>query len=390
MQAGAGAAGALGLSSILAACGVAGTKANSKKAASFDWTAWWKKQKPTNQLIFANWPYYIDTSNNGKDHPSLDMFTKATGINVDYKEVIQNNAPFYAQIAPVLQARQATGYDIIVITNGWQLTQLLENGWLDPDVDGEAAELPEVRQRRASRTRPTTRRALRHWCGSRASPGIGYNPKLTGREITSINDLWDPKFKGHIGMMSDNTEFGSVGLLKLGIDPPTSTQSDWNKARDILNQQKPLVRQYYDQSYIDALQNGDIWISQAWSGDIYQANLKGYKDLKFVVPEQGVMYWHDNMLIPLHATNPLSALSWMNFYYTPKIAGIVADWVNYITPVPGAQQYVADVIKDPAVANSPLVFPTKADYAKAHDYYTFKNYNDFSNWNNTFNPIIQS
>ena len=30
MQAGAGAAGALGLSSILAACGVAGTKANSK------------------------------------------------------------------------------------------------------------------------------------------------------------------------------------------------------------------------------------------------------------------------------------------------------------------------------------------------------------------------
>ena len=150
------------------------------------------------------------------------------------------------------------------------------------------------------------------------------------------------------------------------------------------------MRQYYDQSYIDALQNGDIWITQAWSGDIYQANLKGYKDLKFVIPDQGVMYWHDNMLIPLHATNPLSALSWMNFYYTPKIAGIVADWVNYITPVPGAQQYVADVIKDPAVANSPLVFPTQADYSKAHDYYTFKNYNDFSNWNNTFNPIIQS
>jgi spermidine/putrescine transport system substrate-binding protein len=389
LSAGAGAAGALGLAPFLAACGVAGTKANSKKAAEFDWTAWWQKQKPTNQLIFANWPYYIDTSNNGKDHPSLDMFTKATGINVQYKEVIQNNAPFYAQIAPVLQAGQATGYDIIVITNGWQLTQLLENAWIIPVWMDKVPNFQKYAS--ASVKDPTYNPQSKYGLVWQSGfTGIGYNPKLTGREITSIDDLWDPKFKGHIGMMSDNTELGSVALLKNGVNPPDSTQADWNKARDILNQQKPLVRQYYDQSYIDALQNGDIWISQAWSGDIYQANLKGYKDLKFVIPDQGVMYWHDNMLIPLHAANPLSALSWMNFYYTPKIAGIVADWVNYITPVPGAQKYVADVIKDPAVAHSPLVFPTEADYSKAHDYYTFKNYSDFSKWNATFNPIIQS
>jgi spermidine/putrescine transport system substrate-binding protein len=382
-------AGVVGLAPLLAACGVAGTAASGKKNKEFDWTAWWHKQQPTTELIFANWPYYIDTTSSGNKHPSLELFTKQTGINVSYKEVIQNNAPFYAQIAPVLQAGQSTGYDIIVITNGWQLTQLLENGWLVPLW---MEKLPNFQKYASPSVKspaydPNSKYSVVWQSGF---TGIGYNPKLTGREITSVDDLWDPKFKGHVGMMSDNTELGSLGMLKLGINPAKSTPDDWQKAANVLNQQKPNVRQYYDQSYITALQDGDIWISQAWSGDIYQANLKGYKDLKFVIPEQGVMYWHDNMLIPLHATNPLSALEWMNFYYTPKVAGMVADWVNYISPVPQAQQYIKDVIKDPGVADSQLVFPSPSEYAKAHDYYTFKNYADYSHWNNIFNPIIQS
>ena len=67
-----------------------------------------------------------------------------------------------------------------------------------------------------------------------------------------------------------------------------------------------LVRQYYDQSYIKALENGDTWIIQAWSGDVFQANAYGYKDLKFIVPKEGVMLWHDNMMIPMGAANPLT------------------------------------------------------------------------------------
>ena len=55
--------------------------------------------------------------------------------------------------------------------------------------------------------------------------------------------------------------------------PTTSTPDDWQKAADLLTKQKDagIVRQYYDQSYIDALENGDIAITMAWSGDIFQA-----------------------------------------------------------------------------------------------------------------------
>lgn len=355
-----------------------------------DWEAWWKKQKPTKELVFANWPYYIDVAKTGPKHPSLADFTKATGIDVKYMEVIQSIPEFYAKIAPVLRAGQSTGYDIIVITDRWELQELFDQDWIVPLWHEK---LPNFKKYASpSVVNPSYDPGNKYTAVWQSGfTGIAYNPKMTKREITSLDDLWDPAFAGHVGMMNDNLELGSLGLLKLGIDPATSTPADWEKAAKVLREQKDkgIVRQYYDQSYITALENGDTWITQAWSGDVYQANEKGYKDLKFVVPKEGVMIWHDNMMIPVGAKNPLSALAWMNFYYTPKIAGIVEDYVDYICPVPDAKDYILKVLKDPAVANSPLVFPTAATYKKAHEFYTFKNYNEYQKWNRTFNPIIQ-
>ncbi len=389
LKVGGAGAGALSIGALLSACGVAGTANNSSKSSSVGTAAWWKKQKQAGILDFANWPLYIDTSH-GK-HPSLEQFTKATGIKVNYFEVIQDNAPFYAQISPTLRSGQSIGYDIVVMTsNSWQLTEMLNiNKWAVPL---DHSQLPNFAKYASPLvTSPGYDPGNKYTAAWQSGfTGIAYNPQLTGREITSVHDLWDPKFKGHVGMMSDNTELGSLGMLALGIDPQHSTVSDWHKAAKLLNQQKAsgLVRQYYDQSYIKALENGDTWITQAWSGDIYQANNSGYPHLKFVVPKEGVMIWTDNMLIPLHAKHPVDALKWMNFYYQPKVAAEVADWVDYITPVPDAKPIL--VKQDPAVGKSPLVFPTAAMNKKVHQYYNFKNYNEFQTWNNIFNPIIQA
>lgn len=378
--------GTLSLSGLLSACGVAGT---AKKKSGTDWAAFWKAQKQTGQLNFANWPLYIDT-NHGK-HPSLQQFTKATGIKVNYREVIQDNAPFYSQIAPTLQAGQSTGYDIVVMTNDtWQLNELLHiNNWAIPL---DHSQIPNFFQNASSLVKnPSYDPGNKYTTAWQSGfTGIAYDPRMTKREITSVHDLFDPAFKGHVGMMSDNTELGSLGLLALGIQPGKSTRADWKKAAALLTKQRQqgIVRQYYDQSYIKALENGDTWITQAWSGDIYQANNSGYPHLKFVVPKEGMMVWTDNMLIPLHAKNPLDALKWMNFYYEPKVAAEVADWVNYVTPVPGTKPLLLH--SDPGVGKSPLVFPTAAMDAKTHTYHVYNSFGDFQAWNNTFNPIIQS
>jgi spermidine/putrescine transport system substrate-binding protein len=54
----------------------------------------------------------------------------------------------------------------------------------------------------------------------------------------------------------------------------------------------------------------------------------------------------------------------MNFYYDPKIAAMVEDYVNYLCPVTGANQVLLK--SDPSVAKDTLIFPTKAMRAKLH------------------------
>ncbi len=373
------AAGTLAAAPLLSACG------QVTRRAEFGSSAWWAGQRRTGQLVFANWPLYIDYTNWLKDRPSLNQFSRHTGIEVTYEEVIEGNEPFYARIEPRLAAGKPLGYDLIVLTNGWQVTQLIRNGWLTPL---DRALLPNFGRYASPIAKdpnydPGNRYTIPWQSGF---TGIAYNTKAIDREITSVKDLWDPAFKGRVGMMSDNTDLGSAGLLYLGLDPSTSSRADWRAAADVLANQRPLVRGYYDQSYIDALEKGETWISQAWSGDVFQANASGFPHLRFVVPEEGVMHWTDNMMIPRGAANPLSAMQWMNYYYQPRVAAEVADWVEYITPVPAAQRIL--LRRDPAVAKSSLVFPTPAMAAKARNYPTYRTRAEYDAWNGLFDPII--
>jgi spermidine/putrescine transport system substrate-binding protein len=378
--------GAIALSALLNACGIQGSIA-AQSQEKIDWTKYWAAQKKTGHLNFANWPLYIDQTH-GKSK-SLELFTKETGISVNYQPVIQNNAPFYATVSPELRAHESTGYDIVVMTNGWELTEMISNGFVN---ELDHSRLPNFAKYAAKNVKnPNYDPGNKHsavW--QTGFTGIAYNTKLIDREITSFADLLDPAFKGHVGMMSDNTELGSAALLAIGVKPAESTRADWKRAAAWLRKQQPLVSGYYDQSYINKLQNGDTWISQAWSGDVFQAIAGGSKHIKFVIPKEGQMIWHDNMMIPRQAEHPVDALEWMNFYYTPRVAGIVEDWVNYVCPVPEAKEYIATVLKDPDVAGSPLVFPEAGVDSLSNEFYVYKNYDDYQAWNDTFNPIIQS
>jgi spermidine/putrescine transport system substrate-binding protein len=380
--------GAAGITAFLASCGVGSSSsaAGSSSPATFDWSA----QQLNHQLNFANWPYYIDTSHG--THPTLDTFKQQTGIQVNYKPVINDNQAFYAKISPELQQGKSTGWDIIVITNGAQLSELIDNDWLIPL---DMSLLPNFTKYASDSIKnpsydPENKFSVTWQSGF---TGLAFSPQATqalGREPNSLNDLFDPALAGHVGMMSDNTELGSIGLLKLGIEPSTSTPDDWNKAAEVLQQQKKdgIPLGYYDQGYVNKLENGDTWLTQAWSGDIFLANESGYPELKFVVPEEGVMFWHDNMLIPAGAEDPLDAITYMNYVYDPQVAALLANYIWYVTPVPDAKKIVETLPGGSAVAASPLVFPDQAMYAKTHQYYVYKGTSDLNEWNSIFDPII--
>jgi spermidine/putrescine transport system substrate-binding protein len=210
------------------------------------------------------------------------------------------------------------------------------------------------------------------------STGIAWNPKNIKTPVTSINELWNPAYKGRVGMMSDVQDLGNFGMYKLGIDPQASGPAEWRAAAKVLTAQRDagLVRGYYQQAYLQALASGETWISMAWSGDIFQSNLTSGTNLNFVIPKEGGTIWTDNMVIPRQAQNPVDAMMLMDWYYQPKIAAQLTEGINYIPPVPAARAIVAaDATKAKGadkdllhqVATSDLVWLTRREFDRLHN-----------------------
>ena len=388
--------GAASLGAFLAACGVSGSGKPTTAPSAVDFKKIYDDDKPAGILNFANWPDYIDVDSKGNS-PSLELFTKETGIKVNYKTVINDNDPFLAKIIPVLQNGQDTGYDLMVITNGGPMDRMIKLGFLIP-LDHQY--LPNWKKYADPKTTnpnydPGNKYSVVWQSGF---TGIGYNSKVVKEPPKSFGDLLNPKYKGKVGMFGNNQDLPCPALNYKGFNIDTSTPDQWKQAADLVTKARDdgIIRSFYDQSYINALENGDTVITQAWSGDIYIASQPksvggdGFPEMKFVFPQEGPIYWHDNMCIPAHAQHPVDAITYMNFVYTPRIAGMMEDFIWYVSPVPAAKEYVLKTLKDPAVANSPLVFPTSEDLAKAQQYKTFKSTAEEDDWNSVWQPVYSS
>jgi len=379
-------AGAISVQALLAACGVTGTSENGDAAPSpTDLNL--ESQDPAGVLNFANWPLYIDPPK--KANSSLEKFMQATDIEVDYKTVIDDNETFFGTIREPLSSGQATGWDIIVVTD-WLVAKMANLGYLE-SLDHDL--LGQYDQNAAEIYKNTTYDPGNQYSVPWQSgiTGIGYNPELTGREITSFEDLFDPAFEGKVGMFKEMRDTVNLTLLGMGIKPADATMEDVEAATNRLIEQRDsgIVRQYYGNAYADALVREDIWLTMAWSGDVFQLQFDK-PELQFVVPDEGGILWVDNMCIPKGAEHPVDAHMMMDFVYDPEIAAQIAGWVNYICPVPAAQPILASA-KDKytrTVANSPLVFPTPEMESRLHSYKNLDE-DEEAEWNDLFGTVIQ-
>ncbi|MGW5266702.1 polyamine ABC transporter substrate-binding protein [Microbispora sp. NPDC004025] len=382
----------------LAACGVQGkgtAKPTSSAQAQSEVEKFWSGKTKNGHVDFASWPLYMDPK-----QPELKQFTQQTGITVNYKEVILEMPSWFAKIQPQLAAGQSIDYDLMIVTNGLHFEQLVQLGYLAPL---DHSKLPNFAANAAEQYKnesydPGNVHSI-PWASGMT--GIAYNPKYIDTPPTSIAELWNPKYKGKVGMMSDSQEIANFGLFAVGADPDKSTQADWEKAAAKLQEQRDggIVRKYYDQAYMDPLAKGDIWLTMAWSGDVFQKNVSDGTDLKFVVPQEGGTIWTDNMTIPKTATNPVDAIMLMDFFYDVNVAAHLAEYINYVTPVPAAKDVIAaDAAKASGddkklleeVASSPLVFPSKEDTARLRNYVNFKTPQEQKKFESIFQAITTS
>jgi spermidine/putrescine transport system substrate-binding protein len=329
----------LGTAWLLAACGsseTGGTATDRPNVFEGD---------PTGTVAVANWPLYVDKAKDKSGErysPSLREFTKRTGIEVDYQEVIADYPSFLGKIIPQLEAGQPIGWDVIVI-GGRELTVLQANDWLTP-LDTSLR--PNFEAHATSWARdPTFDPGNQHtmaWQGGFTA--LGVNRKLVKVPVTKLDDLANPDKVGNDAVGMITSEMPDFVMQNMGIDPATSTTEDWKEAAAWLTMQRDsgTVRQYYSQNYIDDMTAGNTSVSMAWSGDIlYYSLWAGQSELQFILPEGGGLRWIDSMAIPVNAEHPVDAATFIDFYYQPEIAVMVTEWVLTMPPVEGVRDLVA-------------------------------------------------
>jgi spermidine/putrescine transport system substrate-binding protein len=342
-----GAAGTVGAAALLAACGTGGS-ASPSQAAQDD-------SSSLKGVRWANWTQYLDQEDDGTGYPTLMAFEAATGIGVTYAEDIEDNDAFYGKINGQLKNGQDIGYDIVTLTD-WMAARMIRLGYtqeLDKAAMPNSANiLPNLLNVDFD---PGRKHSLTWQSGF---AGLAWDKSKVPGGLHTVADLWKPELAGRVEVLSEMRDTMGLIMFSQGIDPAGPwTDDDFHSSLEILAQKidSGHIRKVLGNSYTQDLASGDAIAVIGWSGDITSLNYESDDRFEFAIPDEGGTLWSDNLMVPIGSPALSNAEKLMDYYYDPEVAAQVAAWVNYITPVQGAQEAMLQL--DPDLASNPFIFP---------------------------------
>jgi spermidine/putrescine transport system substrate-binding protein len=347
-----------GLSTVLAACG--GVKGTQEEAADTN-----KQQAETvshpktaiGNWTFSNWPLYMDKK-------LLKAFDKEYGGHVRYLEDINDNYEFFGKVRQQLENKQPIGRDIVVLTD-YMAARWIRNGYAEPIDKKNVPNAKNIVENLATiNYDPERKFTLPYQSGA---IGVGYNIKKNGRELHSVKDLFDPKFKGRVTMLSEPYDSASTVLLGDGVDCSKATIDQLLGAIEKIDKANTAgqFRRFTGNDYTTDLAKGNISVALAYSGDLVQLQSDN-PDLRFTYFDEGNVAFNDNLMMPAKVEHAYAAETMFNYLYEPEVAAKLAAYVNYISPVKGAKQVLEKT--DPKIAGNELIFPPPEIQKKIHAY----------------------
>jgi len=343
-----------GLSAALAACG--GAEGAADRAARQPAPTANHPRTPLTEIDWSNWTLYVDPA-------EIRRLERRTGLEVNYTEDINDNNEFFGKVRQSLERSRPIGRDLVVLTD-WMAARWIRLGYLEGidkrNVPNARNLQPTLRSPSFDRTRSFT---LPWQSGMTA---IGYNRRETG-EVRSIRQLFDPRFRGRVTMLTEARDSASLVLQMNGIRPDRATIGQVLQAIEFIDEQNRSgqIRRFTGNDYTKDLTSGNVVMALAYSGDMVQLKADN-PELDFVIPEEGAVLWSDNMMIPQGAEQPYAAEVVMNYFYEPEVAARTAAYVNYVTPVAAARDVLART--DEETASNPLIFPDASTLQRLSGY----------------------
>jgi spermidine/putrescine transport system substrate-binding protein len=332
-------AGAVAGAGALASCGIGGGSDSS------------------NAVRWGNWPLYLDVDDSGKKYPTLEAFTKETGIDVKYFEDYNDNDEFFGKVQAQLKLGKDIGYDLVCPTD-WMASRWIRLGYAQKFDAANVPNAVNILDTLASPSFDAKRESTLTWQGIMG--GFGWNTAKNPKGIRTLEDLFSPANKGKIVVLSEMRDTVGIILRSQGVNLSTVTEDQFMNAVDFLAKKisDGWIRGVKGNEYAEDLTSGDATAVIGWSGDMFILKSENEGKFDFAIPESGGTISGDNMMIPstVTAEAKVNAEKLINYYYEPAVAAEVAAYVNYVCPVKGAQAEMEKI--DPALAASEFIFPS--------------------------------
>ena len=342
-------AAAAGTAAFLAACGTSGSSTSPSPKPS-------QSDTISDVVNVANWTLYIDLSEDELARPTVAAFETEYSTKVNYVEAINDNDSFFGTIQAPLKAGEDAGWDIVTLTD-WMAARIIRLGWAEKlktsHMSNFTANLLDVYK---GRSFDPNVEYLAPWAG--IVGGIAAN-KTTAGFVKGFKDLFDPRLKGKVSLLTEMRDTIGLAMLANGDDPAKADRASFDRAIALIEPSvnDGTVRAFTGNDYKELIVKGDVAACVAWRGDVVQI---GYEDpnIVWVTPTEGCTFSSDNMLIPLGAAHRYTAEKWMDWYYKPDIAAQLTAYVQYVSPVKGTKEEIAKI--DESLASDPFIFPDAA------------------------------
>ena len=347
-----GAGGVLSASALayLAACGTdepsSGGDGDSQEAKAIP------KGEIADSLYVANWPAYID-----EERSALKSFQEKNGTKIKYVEEINDNTEFFGKVRLQYDQGQSGGRDIHVVTD-WMAARMIRLGYVQKF---DKSTMPTADKNLIERLKSPPFDPQREYSMPWQSglTGIIYRKDLVKREPKSVDDLFDPAYKGKVTMLTEMRDTVGLVAASMGADPETASVDEFMEAIDKVQEgvDSGQIRGFTGNEYIKDIPKGDSVVIIGWSGDAVQLKADN-PNIEFVLPETGGHLWTDNMQIPIGAPHAFTAEKFIDYVYQPEVQAPIEAYINYICPVNGVKEILAK--EDPELAENQLIFPDEA------------------------------
>ena len=173
--------------------------------------------------------------------------------------------------------------------------------------------------------------------------GIAYDSSKVKPPPDSWSVLWEEKYSGSFSMLDDQREVIGAALKLLGHSVNTTNPEELAAAKQLLIDQKPLVKLYRSEAD-EILSSGDVDMAHCWSGDAFRA-ADNRPSLKYTIPKEGSTQFIDTVCIPAAAPHKALAEKFIDYLLRPEVNAKITNFTKYGTCVSAAKDYVSEKLR---------------------------------------------